>query len=96
MDDLKVIYTLEFDDQAIKDIKFLKKSEKQAYAKLLILLDELMEHPTVGTGKPEMLKFGYSGFYSRRITQKHRLIYRVDKESISVLIVSAVGHYNSK
>jgi toxin YoeB len=96
MEELNITYTLEFDEQALKDIQLLKKSEKQAYNKLLKLLDELSEHPTTGTGKPEVLKFGLSGFYSRRITQKHRLVYKIDNEQITVLIISAIGHYNDK
>lgn len=96
MEESNITYTLEFDEQALKDIQLLKKSEKQAYNKLLKLLDELTEHPTTGTGKPEVLKFGLSGFYSRRITQKHRLVYKVDNEQITVLIISAIGHYSNK
>ncbi|MFR3873081.1 MAG: Txe/YoeB family addiction module toxin [Bacteroides ovatus] len=96
MEESNITYTLEFDEQALKDIQLLKKSEKQAYNKLLKLLDELTEHPTTGTGKPEVLKFGLSGFYSRRITQKHRLVYKVDNEQITVLIISAIGHYSDK
>ena len=92
MEESNITYTLEFDEQALKDIQLLKKSEKQAYNKLLKLLDELTEHP----GKPEVLKFGLSGFYSRRITQKHRLVYKVDNEQITVLIISAIGHYSDK
>ena len=96
MEESNITYTLEFDEQALKDIQLLKKSEKQAYNKLLKLLDELTEHPTTGTGKPEVLKFGLSGFYSRRITQKHRLVYKVDNEQITVQIISAIGHYSDK
>lgn len=96
MEESNITYTLEFDEQALKDIQLLKKSEKQAYNKLLKLLDELTEHPTTGTGIPKVLKFGLSGFYSRRITQKHRLVYKVDNEQITVLIISAIGHYSDK
>ena len=96
MEESNITYTLEFDEQALKDIQLLKKSEKQAYNKLLKLLDELTEHPTTGTVKPEVLKFGLSVFYSRRITQKHRLVYKVDNEQITVLIISAIGHYSDK
>lgn len=96
MEELNITYSLEFDEQALKDIQQLKKSDKQGYNKLLKLLDELSEHPTTGTGKPEALKFGLSGLYSRRITQKHRLVYKVDDEQIIVLIISAIGHYSDK
>ncbi len=70
-----------------------KEIETDGFA---VELDELTEHPTTGTGKPEVLKFGLSGFYSRRITQKHRLVYKVDNEQIIVLIISAIGHYIDK
>ncbi|MDR0394791.1 MAG: Txe/YoeB family addiction module toxin [Tannerella sp.] len=96
MEEKNITYTLEFEKQALKDIQALKKSEKTAYNKLLKLLDELSEHPKTGTGKPEVLKFGLSGLYSRRITQKHRLIYSVDDEKITVIIISSSNHYNNK
>jgi len=43
-----------------------------------------------------VLKHKYSGFYSRRITQKHRLVYSIDGEEISILVISAMGHYDDK
>ena len=96
MEQENITYTLEFSEQALQDIKTLKKSEIQAYNKLTRLLDELIDHPQTGTGKPEVLKFGLSGLYSRRITQKHTLVSRIDNEKIIVLIISALGHYNDK
>jgi len=96
MEEENITYTLEFEEQALKDIQALKKSEKSAYNKLLKLLDELTEHPRTGTGKPEVLKHNFSGYYSRRITQKHRLIYSVDDTQITVCIISASGHYTDK
>ena len=53
MEESNITYTLEFDEQALKDIQLLKKSEKQAYNKLLKLLDELTEHPTTGVLLPK-------------------------------------------
>ena len=76
-----------------KDIQSLKKSETSVYKKLIRLLEELTEHPTTGIGKPEKLKHELGGLYSRRLTQKHRLVYRVDEEKITVLVISALGHY---
>ena len=54
MDNQNSTYTLEFSEQAKKDMQKLKKSEGSAYKKLSRLLEELMEHPTTGTGN---LKF---------------------------------------
>ncbi len=64
---------------------------KAILKKILILLNELAEHPFEGTGKPESLKYEFSGYWSRRITQEHRLIYEVDGDR--VLVHSAKGHY---
>ena len=90
-----MIYELLFSDEAEKDISSLKKSEPQAYKKLVKLFAELIEHPKTGTGKPKLLRHS-DGVYSRRITDKHRLIYSIDDMEIIVLVISASGHYNDK
>ncbi len=85
-------YYLEFTDKAKDDIKAHKKSgNKVILNKLLVLLEELEEHPFFGTGKPEPLKHNLSGLWSRRINQEHRLIYEVAEKIVYVL--SAKGHY---
>jgi toxin YoeB len=85
-------YHLDFSKQAVEDIDAHKKSgNKAVLKKLLLLLDELAEHPYTGTGKPEQLKYGLAGFWSRRINHEHRLVYEVLEDS--VLILSALGHY---
>ena len=74
-------YHLDFSKQAQKDIEFHKKSgDKTILNKLLVLLDELADHPFTGTGKPEQLKHNLSGLWSRRINREHRLVYEVDKD----------------
>lgn len=85
-------YHLDFSKQANNDIDFYKKSgNKTILKKLLLLLQELAEHPFIGTGKPEALKYDLAGKWSRRINQEHRLVYEVLENSI--LIHSAKGHY---
>ena len=74
----------------------LRKSDSISYKKLEKLLAELIEHPTTGTGKPEPLKGNRSGQWSRRISKKHRLIYEIREEIVTVLILSSYGHYNDK
>ena len=71
------MYMLEFTEQAIDDLRLLKRSEPSAYKKAQKLLSELMEHPRTGTGKPEMKKYDLAGLYSRLISQKHRLVYQI-------------------
>lgn len=85
-------YHLDFTDNALKDIDFHKKSgNKVILKKLLILLEELAEHPFTGTGKPEPLKHNLAGMWSRRINIEHRLIYEVEENKVNIL--SAKGHY---
>ena len=85
-------YTIEFTEQAQKDIDQHKKfGNKAVLSKILTFLDELTEHPFTGTGKPEQLKHDFSGYWSRRITKEHRLIYSISQDI--VYINSAFGHY---
>ena len=91
-----MIYILDFSASADRDIALLKKSDSHSYKKLVRLLEELVEHPTTGIGKPEPLKGNRLGQWSRRISKKHRLIYEIREEIVTVLILSAYGHYNDK
>ncbi len=90
-------YSIEITIDAEKDIEKLKKSgDKKALVKIDKLLDELRSHPTTGTGKPEQLKHYQIPTWSRRISDKHRLIYRIQEEKVIVLILSFWGHYGNK
>ncbi len=90
-------YTLELSEIALADIKKHKKSgDKIVLKKIEKLLNELMEHPTMGIGQPEQLKHSLTGLCSRRINQKHRLVYSINEEIVSVLVLSAYAHYGDK
>jgi len=90
-------YTLRITSTALKDIQRHKKSgNKKVLEKISILLEELKEHPRTGTGQPEKLKYNLEGFYSRRINKKHRLVYEIEEEIITVIVVSAYSHYGDK
>lgn len=91
-----MIYELLITKKAEEDIKKLKKSDAAAFKKLEKLLLELMEHPYTGIGNPELLKHNLAGLYSRRISQKHRLIYAVNDTEIIVTVISAKDHYDDK
>ncbi|WP_396191980.1 Txe/YoeB family addiction module toxin [Flavobacterium sp.] len=79
---------------AEKDLSKHKKSgDKASIKKIFKILNELKEHPYTGTGNPEELKYELSGFWSRRINKKDRLIYEVQEEVVTVFVVSAFGHY---
>jgi toxin YoeB len=90
-------YSIELTIEAISDIKkFRKSGDKKALIKIDKLLDELRDHPTTGTGRPELLKYYDIPTWSRRINDKHRLIYRIEDDKVIVIILSFWGHYGDK
>jgi toxin YoeB len=92
-----MIFSIELTIDAEKDIeKFKKNGDKKVLAKIDKLLNELREHPMSGTGKPEQLKYYETPTWSRRVTDKHRLIYRIQENRVVVLVLSFWGHYENK
>ncbi|QUS59324.1 Txe/YoeB family addiction module toxin [Synechocystis sp. B12] len=79
------------DPQAIEDIKWWIQQDKKLALKIMELIETLPKSPFAGKGKPEKLRFNLSGFWSRRITQEHRLVYEVTDDFIRV--VSCRYHY---
>ena len=90
------MYTLTFAPQALADLAKLKKSEPAAFKKAGKLLGELQDHPKTGSGRPEALSGDRLGQWSRRITQKHRLIYEIEEDVVKVDVLSSYGHYDDK
>lgn len=88
-------YIVKFEDKALQDIRKITKSgNKSDKNKLENILEELKSHPYIGSGQPEQLKHNLSGYWSRRINKKDRLIYQVIEEPDKlVVIISALGHY---
>lgn len=87
-------YKINLTEKAVNDIsQYLKHGDKASFSKVQVLLNELAEHPEIGTGKPEELKYSLKGYWSRRINKKDRLIYTINEEVITVVVVSASGHY---
>jgi toxin YoeB len=92
-----MIYELKFTPTAFADIEFHKKSgDRVLLKKLYQLLVEISEHPMTGTGKPEKLKYKETNCWSRKINEKHRLVYIIEEEIITVLILQSRGHYTDK
>jgi toxin YoeB len=89
-----MIYEIYYSKVAKEDILILKKSEIVAYEKLKKLIAELHLHPLIGSGQPKPLRRDLSGYYSRRIDKKNRLVYKIDGEVVHVLSVR--GHYGDK
>ena len=86
-----------FSYKAKKDLEFWSKSgNKQIIKKLSELIKVIKENPYSGVGKPEPLKHNLSGVWSRRINQKDRVIYYLENDTITVYVISAIGHCNDK
>lgn len=91
-----IMYTIIYSPRAEEDLRKLKRSEPAAFQKAVRLLNELVEHPKVGTGHPEPLKGQPEGRWSRQITKKYRLVYRIYENEIYVEVLTAYGYYNDK
>ncbi|AFD09214.1 Txe/YoeB family addiction module toxin [Solitalea canadensis] len=81
-----------FSEKAIEDLCFWKESNNiKAQEKITQLIKSFMESPFKGIGKPEPLKYGLAGYWSRRITAEHRLVYKVDNDKL--IIIALRFHY---
>lgn len=78
-------------DQAREDIAWWNRTNPRMTARVRRLLEQIMENPFSGPGRPEPLKYELSGWWSRRISLEHRLVYRVEGDTIQVL--SCRYHY---
>ena len=81
---------LEFKPQAFEDLQFWVQTHPKLAKRLLRLIEETARNPFDGTGKPEPLGGDLAGWWSKRIDQEHRLVYRVDGERL--IIAQARGH----
>jgi toxin YoeB len=65
---------------------------KNIFKKLIELIKDISINPFEGKGKPEALKHNLSGCWSRRITDEHRIVYKISSEG-NIEIISCKGHY---
>lgn len=81
-----------FQPEFIEDMEFWVKTDRKMALRLIKLVQEILRDPFEGTGKPEPLKYGLSGAWSRRLSQEHRIVYLVSDAQINFL--QARYHYN--
>jgi len=74
-----------------EDLLFWVKTDRKAALRILELVEAVLANPFEGIGKPEALKYVLAGCWSRRITQEHRLVYRVGEARVDFL--QARYHY---
>ena len=80
-----------FADRGWDDFTYWVENDRKMAARIVRLINDIEREPFEGLGKPEPLRHDLTGFWSRRITDEHRLVYAVDKERI--LIAQARYHY---
>ena len=83
--------TIAFSAEAFKEYNDWFFTDLQIIDRIKILIRDIERDPFKGLGKPEPLKGNYSGYWSRRINNEHRLIYQITVAQI--LIVKCKGHY---
>ena len=82
---------ISFLEDAWADYLYWQNQDKKTLKRINQLIKDIQRNPFDGIGKPEPLKFDFSGLWSRRINQEHRLIYEVKDQE--VIIVQCRYHY---
>lgn len=78
-------YLLRFLGTGWADYLYWQEADKKIVRKLNRLIAEILRTPFEGTGKPEALKENYRGYWSRRINDEHRLVYRVISDEVQII-----------
>lgn len=80
-----------FEESAFEDFTQWAAIDKKLYQRIVDLIMDILRQPFSGLGKPEPLKYELKGYWSRRINDEHRLVYKVTDEAI--IIVACKYHY---
>ena len=80
-----------FSDAAWEDYLYWQQQDKRMVERINKLIKETQREPFTGIGKPEPLKHALAGYWSRRITDEHRMVYKVDGDSM--LLAQLRYHY---
>jgi len=80
-----------FSEHAWEDYLYWQRTDKRVLDRINKLIKEVQRSPFEGIGRPEPLKHGLAGYWSRRINEEHRIVYKVESESL--LIAQLSYHY---
>ncbi|MBU1344481.1 MAG: Txe/YoeB family addiction module toxin [Proteobacteria bacterium] len=80
-----------FSENAWQDYLYWQKTDKKKLKRINTLIQDIQQNKYEGIGKPEPLKHNFSGFWSRRINNEHRIVYKIENDSI--LIAQLRYHY---
>ena len=73
-----------FSSNAWEDYLYWQATNKKILKRINKLIKDIRRHPYEGIGKPEPLKHGLSGYWSRRINDEHRIVYKYEKDNIKI------------
>ena len=82
---------ISFEANAFDDFNQWAVLDKKMYQRVVTLIKEINRNPYQGLGKPEALKHELQGYWSRRINDEHRLVYKIEQERL--IIISCRYHY---
>jgi len=82
---------LSWADNAWEDYLYWQNTDKKILKRINLLIKDINRQPFIGIGEPEPLKHNWSGYWSRRISREHRLIYKVTDQTI--IVVQCCYHY---
>ncbi|MEW5819711.1 MAG: Txe/YoeB family addiction module toxin [Cyanobacteriota bacterium] len=77
---MKILFTT----QAWEDYLYWQVNDKKVLKRINSIIENIRRTPFEGLGKPEALKFGLSGYWSRRINHEHRLVYKIENELLYI------------
>lgn len=83
---------LSFHPQGWDDYLHWRQTDKAMLKRINMLIRDIQREPFTGHGKPEPLKFNFPGYWSRRIDDVHRIVYKVTDDEI--IIAQLRGHYD--
>ena len=86
------ITTIQWDCDAWEDYLYWQMQDKKILKRINMLIKDVVRDPFEGIGKPEPLKGNLTGFWSRRIDERHRLVYLVEESRL--IIIACKGHYD--
>ena len=75
---------IRFSSNAWSDYRYWQKTDKKILKRINILILDMQREPYTGIGKPEPLKHGLSGYWSRRINDEHRIVYKCNNDTIKI------------
>ena len=73
-----------FSEHAWEDYLYWQRTDRKILQRINTLIRESQRTPFAGIGKPEPLKHGMSGYWSRRITDEHRMVYQVEADALYI------------